>query len=177
MLQATRPTLRIRLPDDPDKATETTLQLMWNEVDQAKADDLVRQTAADIVAAWATPKDILSEVRAIFEFVRGWVRYTRDAVGLESIASPRQVLLQAFGDCDDASIATSALLAAIGIESRLVALDFGRGFSHVVTEAHVDDDDGRVDFWITLDTTEPREFGWSPPRARRRMEIYTRHGH
>jgi transglutaminase-like putative cysteine protease len=171
MLQATRPTTRLRLPDNPDAATEATLQIMFDLVDEAKADDLVRQTAAAVVGAGAPAKATGREIEAIFEFVRSWIRYTRDPVGLESVAEPRQVLLQEAGDCDDQAVAAAALLAAVGIESRLVALDFGRGFSHVIVEARVDD--GPVDHWVALDTTENEPFGWTPPRVFRRMVIYS----
>ena len=117
----------------------------------------IRETALSIVAPlparrWA------DEVRAVHEFVRDRIRYVRDPVNLELVASPEKVLEYGQGDCDDKSALLAAMLESLGHPSRFVAVGINGGpFSHVYVETKIGA------HWIPLETIIPKPMGWKPP--------------
>ena len=124
-------------------------------------DFVVRQTAIQIFRACGVPaKDRLGEVRALFEFVRRHVRYTRDIYRVELLHTARRMLQLGAGDCDDMTILLGALVKSVGHPVRIVLTgpDPRRPdlFSHIYLEARYHDQ------WIPLDATMPYEMGWSP---------------
>jgi transglutaminase-like putative cysteine protease len=50
------------------------------------------------------PKDYLGEIRALFEWVKNNVRYTRDIHRVELLHTARRMLELRAGDCDDMTI-------------------------------------------------------------------------
>ncbi|WP_167355627.1 transglutaminase-like domain-containing protein [Streptomyces atriruber] len=124
-------------------------------------DMVVRRRAVRLLRARGVrAKDYLGEIRALFEWVRRSVRYTRDPYRVELLHSARRMLQLRAGDCDDMTILLGALLQSVGHQVRIVLVgpDEARPglFTHVYPEAEYR---GR---WIALDATMPHPMGWAP---------------
>lgn len=137
------------------------------------ADPVVIDAAVSIVkAAGVAGHDYVGEMRALFEFTRDRIRYTRDPVGVELLQTPNRTLRVRAGDCDDKSTLLAALLRAIGhpavVAFRAVAAETSRpgAYSHVYVIARVG---GRE---IPLDPTPPKaRMGWQVPNPSAVMEV------
>lgn len=141
--------------------TQRTVAHMQALIREGAKDFHVRQKAIDILLARGVkPKDYLGEIKALFEWVQGNIRYTKDPFRVEVLHSPRRMLELRAGDCDDMSILLSAMLESIGHPVRLVLAGPDplqpRLFTHVYLQAH---HRGR---WIPLDPTMPYAPGWAP---------------
>ena len=79
----------------------------------------VRDTAKRLTAGVADRPQI---VERLTDFVRGDVRYVAVEIGIGGYrpAAPEQVLTRRWGDCKDKALLLVDLLAAVGIEGRLV---------------------------------------------------------
>jgi len=128
---------------------------------------LAREIVADEGLA---ARDYLGEARAIYEYVRRHVRYTRDPAGLEYVQTPYFMLLDRrsrhLGDCDDHATAVVALGIALGMGAAfraVAAVPRAPGeFSHVYALLGWRERGRPV--WYALDTTRPNGyFGWEPP--------------
>lgn len=134
-----------------------TVRVMRQLVAEGKADPLVLRTAVALIVGVPT-RDQRGEVAAIFDYVRGSVRYVRDPVGLESVADPATVLRRMVGDCDDKSTLLAAMLESVGYPCRFVMAGYDGGdFSHVYLQCHFSGD------WHDLDATELGPVGYAPP--------------
>jgi transglutaminase-like putative cysteine protease len=106
----------------------------------------------------------MGEIKRIHAYVRDNIRYLRDIHGVETLQSPPETLRRGYGDCDDKATLAATLLAAIGHPSRFVAIGRAPGkFSHVYVETRIGPR------WISLETTEPVDVGWSPSGVLARM--------
>lgn len=155
------------------EGTRVTLQLMRQLAAAGGADPVVIDAATRIVrAAGVAGHDALGEIKALFEFCRDQVRYTRDPVGVELLQTPTRILRTRSGDCDDKSTLLAALLRAIGhparVAFRAIAANplFPGAYSHVyVVVTH----GGKK---IALDPTPPRSrVGWEFDRPSALMEV------
>lgn len=139
---------------------------------------------ARALASRAAPKDYLGQLSEIYnDFVKRW-RYVKDPVGRELLAtSPQQIFHltmggrsadpgvgfgRGAGDCDDATIAIGAQLAAIGFPVRIATvaprgMPPGRMMSHVFPQAYV-----QGLGWVTVDPVVYPEHGvfYTPPGSR-----------
>jgi transglutaminase-like putative cysteine protease len=107
-------------------------------------------------------RDWKSEVSALHEFVRDYIRYTQDPDGIELIQTPVKTLELQQGDCDDKSTLLAALLKAGGHPARFRAVGMdGEDFSHVLVEAKMGET------WVPLETILDVEMGWCPPNITR----------
>lgn len=123
----------------------------------------VRNLALQIVRD-VKQKAWLDEVKAIHQYVRDNIRYVKDIRGVETIATPEQTMIMGQGDCDDKSILVASLLEAIGHPTRFVAVSMNNDdFCHVLVETRLGDK------WIPVETTEPVELGWYPPKVKQRL--------
>jgi Transglutaminase-like superfamily len=141
--------------------TQRTLQHIKALIRAGAKDFYVRQKAIDILITKAVrPKDYLGEIKALFEWVQHYVRYTKDPFQIEVLHSARRLLELRAGDCDDMTILLGAMLEAIGHPVRLVIIgpdpSQPKLFSHIYLEAF---HQGR---WIPLDATMPYPMGWEP---------------
>ena len=139
-----------------------TARLIAQMIRDGAKDFYVRQKAIQIFRAYnVPPKDRLGEVKALFDFVRRNIRYTRDIFRVELLHSPRRMLELRAGDCDDMTILLGAMLVATGHPVRLVLAGFRRqkphAYSHIYPEVNVR---GR---WIAIDATVNHPLGWAPP--------------
>lgn len=122
----------------------------------AKKSSTIRTKALELVR-YVREKDWRGQVFALFEFVRDHIRYVRDIRGVETIATPEQVLRQQQGDCDDKAVLLASLLESIGHPTLFMAVGFEPGkFSHVLTQTLI----GRR--WVYLDPTERVGLDWRP---------------
>jgi len=148
--------------------TQATVEQMKALIRSGAKDFYVRQKAIDILLEKRVrSKDYLGEIEALFEWVKGNVRYTKDPFRVEVLHSARRMLQLRAGDCDDLAILLGAMLEAIGHRVRLVLVGPNplrpRLLTHVYLEAY---DKGR---WIPLDATMPHPMGWAPRRFVRRV--------
>lgn len=134
-----------------------TIQLMRDIVNCYKVDPAVRQAAVSLI--FLTPeKDETSEARAIFEYVRDHIRYIRDIVNVETIATPDKTLQCQMGDCDDQSSLLASMLESVGYETRFVVAGYAtHNPEHVYLQVYVNGE------WVGCDATEQHPFGWEPP--------------
>ena len=155
---------RIRIVRVPKgrRGTIVSAGLIANLIREGSRDFYVRQRAIRIFReAGAPPKDRWAEVCALFHWVRGNVRYTRDIFRTELLHTARRMIELRAGDCDDMTILLGAMLVSTGHPVRLVLTGFRskrpHSYSHIYPEVYVK---GK---WIALDATMNRPIGWAPP--------------
>ena len=151
--------------------TLVTARLIARLIRAGAKDFYVRQRAIQIFReAGVAAKDRWGEVRALFDWVRGNIRYTRDIFRVELLHSARRMLELRAGDCDDMTILLGAMLMSTGYPVRIVLAGFRpdrpKSYSHVYLEVNVR---GR---WVAADATTNHRIGWAPPAlAKRTCEI------
>lgn len=134
-----------------------TVSAMRGMVRRFRADPAIRKTAMTVV--FMTPeRDQLAEVDALFSFVRDHIRYTRDVLNVETLATPDKTLALRSGDCDDQSTLLAALLESLGYKTRFVIAGYNgsKYFAHVYVQVQTREG------WINLDPTEDHGVGWAP---------------
>lgn len=154
------------LPAD-SPGTHATLKIMAGLVRQYKRDPMIRDTAISLTSS-LRPRDWSGEARALYEYVRDRIRYTRDVLGVETIQTPPVTMELEAGDCDDKSTLLAALLESIGHPTRFVATGYKapQHFSHVYVESLIGSR------WLPLDATTTHEFGWTPRTPVSRMIVF-----
>lgn len=146
-----QPVLRLPL-NDGDRGTAETIARIRKLVHQGMTDQFVNRTAIQIVrAAGIQQFDFVGEIKAIYEWVKQNIRFTKDIAGVETLRTAREILLVRAGDCDDInSILLSSLLATIGHDVRLVTISSDpsapRVFSHIYIEVEMGGQ------WVPLDS-------------------------
>ena len=157
-------TPRIRIVRVPKgrRGTIASARLIANLIREGSRDFYVRQKAIRIFRdAGAPPKNRWAEVCALFHWVRGNVRYTRDIFRTELLHTARRMIELRAGDCDDMTILLGAMLLSTGHPVRLALTGFRpkkpHGYSHIYPEVYVRRK------WIALDATMDRPIGWAPP--------------
>jgi len=150
---------------DGREGTIATLKIMRDVARKGKESLSVR-TLATQLAATVPPKDWVGEVKAVHKFVRDKIRYVKDIRGIETIQIPEVTLQLKSGDCDDKSILVASLLETIGHPVRFVAIGFKPDdFVHVYPETRIGTK------WVSVETTEPVEIGWTPKNIVSRLII------
>lgn len=144
------------------RGTIRTAAMIGDLIHAGARDFCVRQSAIGIYRrAGVPPKDRRGEIRAVFDWVRRNVRYTRDIYRVETLHTARRMLALRAGDCDDMTILIGAMLMSTGHPVRLAIVGFRpdrpHGYTHIYPEAH----NGRR--WIALDATIRRPMGSVPP--------------
>lgn len=136
-------------------------------VNQYKRAPQIRELALDLTSQ-LRPKDWAGEIKAVFEFVRDQIRYTRDIRGMETLQIPPVTLDLSAGDCDDKSTLLAALLESIGHPTRFVAVGYTvpKAYSHVYVETKLGPR------WVALDATMPVDVGWSPRPPVARLVVH-----
>ena len=94
-------------------------------VEQGKRDPKIRDLAVAVTRGCRS-KEYACEARTLHDYVWENVRYVKDIVSVERFATPQRTLfMEKEGDCDDSSIALSALLESIGHETRFILIEQG----------------------------------------------------
>lgn len=139
------------------RAPYHTVGVMRAMVEEFKCAPSIIQTAINLIL-FAPPRDEYAEVKAIFDYVRGSVRYVRDVVGIETLADPVTTLRRMVGDCDDKATLLATLLEAVGYPCRFVIAAYSDGeYEHVYLQCFFNRQ------WHDLDPTEDGAIGYSPP--------------
>jgi len=115
---------------------------------------LVRSVKDSIIRG-LQPKDYLSEILAIRNWVHEKVKYSNDALGVEQVQDPQRLCEQivqygrAVGDCDDIATLMGCLCRHLGREVEIVIVGFGRegSYSHVFVRVK----EPKSGKWIVLD--------------------------
>lgn len=154
------------LPNDA-AGTRDTLRIMHGLVKRYKRDPMIRDAAVSLIAG-LPQRDWTGEVRALFEYARDRIRYTRDVNRIETLQTPPVTMELEAGDCDDKSSLLASLLESVGHPSRFVAVGYQEPdrYSHVYVESKIGDE------WIPLDPTAPKPFGWKPRPSLARMVLF-----
>ena len=101
------------------------------------------------------PKDYLSEILAVRNFVHEKCKYSNDALGVEQVQDPERICDQiikhgkAVCDCDDIATLMAALCRQLGRETEFIIVGFGRAgsYSHVFVRVK----EPKSGQWIVLD--------------------------
>lgn len=101
------------------------------------------------------PKDYLSEMLAIRNFVAEKIKYSNDAAHVEQVQDPERLCQQindngrAVADCDEIALLIGTLCAQAGRDVRYVTVGFGKpnSFAHVFAQAL----EPKSKQWIVLD--------------------------
>ena len=142
-----------------------TLRIMRALVRKCKTDLMLRNLALEITRN-VPQRDGAGEIRALHAWVRDCIRYVGDIRGVETLHTPRQIVLQAAGDCDDKSLLLATLLESINHPTRFVAVGYGAAPSHVLVETRFGPR------WVSLETTENVPASWYPDRVRRGIVVH-----
>lgn len=144
---------------------EHKLRKIRQLIEDAKRDPAFRDRAAQVVAH-VPERDQRGEVEAVFDFVRGGIRYLRDPWsegGLELFTTPQLLLEQmddgrAIGDCDDHVILAAAILETIGYRTRFRIGGLPPDhYRHIWLEAQTREG------WLPLELVKKDEpFGYDP---------------
>lgn len=149
---ADAPPTRIR----PFRGPEDTVNTMIEAIMGARGEQstLVRSVKDSIIRE-IQPKDYLSEILAVRNFVHEKIKYSNDALGVEQVQDPQRMCDQlvqygkAVGDCDDIATLMGCLCRQLGREVEIVIVGFGRAgsYSHVFVRAK----EPKSGKWIVLD--------------------------
>lgn len=158
-----RPSVLGSIPDGFG-GTSATLRIMRQFVRDAVRDpDQIVRTKAEELTRDLPARNWFAQIRALHEFVRDQIRYLRDPVSVERVATPQATLEIGQGDCDDKATLLAALLDSIGHPTRFVAVGFkGQGFSHVLVETKISNTGNDRRDWLPLETIIPVAAGWFP---------------
>lgn len=157
---AARPRTVARTIGIPDgkAGTIVTLRIMRQLARDAVRDpaQTIRTTALKLLAG-LPPRQWGPEVERLHSFVRDEIRYVRDPVNIELVATPAKTLELRAGDCDDKATLLAALLEASGHPARFLAVGLNGGpLSHVLTQTKIGPQ------WISLETIIQKPMGWNP---------------
>ena len=121
-----------------------TLRMMRQLVNQCKTNVQIRQAATNII--FLTPeKDEYSDVK--------------DVNDVETLSTPMMTLEGGLGDCDDQTVLLASMLESVGYPTRFVVEGYSvpDEYDHVYMQALV------FGQFISMDPTEQKYMGWSPP--------------
>ena len=155
---------------DGDLGTAQTIALIRQLVDRGMKDPAVNRTALSILQSVPAHNEE-AEVRAIYDWVRGHIRFTKDLYGKETLRPAAVILEVGAGDCDDINgVLLPALLGTVGYRTRLVTVashpEAPDQFSHVYAEADVRGE------WIPLDAARPHAIFGKAPMSFMRKRIW-----
>lgn len=137
-----------------DAGIYQTAEHMVNLVRQYGNVFYVRQWAERIIES-VDARDKMGEVKALYNFVKNNIRYTRDMIDMEYIQEPEYILDKiergetVMGDCDDSTVLLLSLLRSVGFMTQMKLTGYGPSdeYTHVYGEVYMD---GRG--WVPVDT-------------------------
>jgi Transglutaminase-like superfamily len=159
--------LSMEIPEG-DPGTAATIEQMRRLIDHGMKDPIVHELAADIIkSAGVRAFDWTGEARAVYNWVRANIRFTRDVRGKETLHAAREIIRLGIGDCDDFTILICALMSTVGAKCSIITISsdprIPETFSHVYPEVSIN---GR---WVTMDAARrDPAFGKAPDRFYRK---------
>lgn len=141
------------------------IELIKKEIERGKREPVIRELVARILARkvdgeWAVKeKDWEAEVKALFNYVKNAVRYTRDIYAIDTFQRAIRTLQLNIGDCDDQVILLGSMLQAAGYPIALKVVDTkGYGWDHIYLLVGLPPISPVR--WVPLDTTVDKPPGW-----------------
>lgn len=137
-----------------------TLRIMRQLVRDYRTNLDVRGCAVNVI--FLTPaKNDAAEIDALFSYVRDNIRYVRDILDVETIATPDKTILMGYGDCDDKTVLLASLAESVGYPTRFVVAGYNTpgALEHVYLQI-LNTASGE---WIDCDATESMPMGFAPP--------------
>ena len=107
-------------------------------------------------------KDHWGEAVALFNEVKGRVRYTWDPVDYDAFQTPRKSLQLKTADCDDFSSLLGAMLRSVGLQvrSRIIQTTGEATWNHIYLLVHIPE----ANAWRPLDLSVKKPPGWEVPQ-------------
>lgn len=110
-------------------------------------------------------QDKQDDIEAVYDWVKGNMRYVPDPSYAELFISPVRMAKNYFegkpmsGDCDDHALFDAALLGSIGYNARIIIGDtnYDSEIDHAWAEVYSD----KLNQWISVDTTNKNPLGWN----------------
>lgn len=141
-----------------DKGIYETAEKMVEMIRTESTTYYVRQWA-EVIIQDVPERDKWGEVKALYNFVKEHIRYTRDMIEMEYIQGPTYLLSKigsgetALGDCDDSTVLLLSLLRTIGFMVRVKLTGYAPSeeFTHVYGEVLIDEHG-----WVPVDTIVER---------------------
>lgn len=157
-----------------DNAIYSTVEKIIKIVHESARTPYVRKWAERILNMYnIAAHDKWGEAKAIQMFVRDYVRYTRDPMGLEYLQSPLHLLkLLDIGetphaDCDDKSMLVLSLMKSIGFEVAVKVTGYSNSngkFKHIYGLVKI------KQLWYPVETVkEGKPLGWEAPNITRTL--------
>lgn len=136
------------------------------QISEGKRDPYIRQIAGQVLTGKiagieaVASRDWWGEAKALFEYTRQNIRYTRDPLEVELYQRPRRSLSQGIGDCDDQTIFLGAILQSVGypVTIKVIGLKGSNVFQHVYLLVGLPPHDPKK--WEPLDPSRPEDAGW-----------------
>lgn len=133
--------------------------------DKALEQEMARLLVANGLDSHSDPYEVAD---VIFKYVQKNYAYIADPAGaFDSVQSPRQVIRDKKGDCDDLSVLLATLLSLVGFKPRFVLAKYKTetdGYDHVYVDLELPR--GR----LALDPSTRRNgIGWESPKAIERV--------
>jgi transglutaminase-like putative cysteine protease len=169
------------------KTIDQRVKRVIEMINKGKQDPRVRAVAVKIVSRLCGDKhcikerDYYGEVKAIFDWVRKYIRYVHDINGIDTFQHPARTLEFGGGDCDDYTILLASLYQSIGypVRIRVVAavrpevyknmtpsqkskVDYNHIYLLVGIPPHKLPDSQKD--WIPVDASVNKPFGWEVPK-------------
>lgn len=154
-----------------DRGVAKTMDLIRSLVDRAIKDPYINRFAIGLLNSLNVPQyDQMAAARAIYNWVRGSIRYVPDPVGKETVRPANVILEVRAGDCDDINgVLIPSLLGTIGIPARgvtVAAAQDSDDFSHIYAEAYIDGQ------WVPMDAARSRVAFGQAPESYKRMAVW-----
>lgn len=157
------------LPDDPARRTAWTLAKMAELALAGVGDPDLMLRARTFALGKGARVNLARQAQNLLDEVRRRVRYVRDPIDVEALASPRLVLEHGHGDCDELATLLASLAMNVGIPARFVAATPDAGdaeWRHVWVELQIGDR------WLAADPThDSAPLGWAMPRQFQRIVV------
>lgn len=137
------------------------------EIEHGIQDPYIQKLISRILSEYNVPaRDWDAEAKAVFEWVRSNIRYTRDPEGYELFRKPRRTVQLGIADCDDMTILIGSLLSTIGhvILLRVIGVSSNRPEHIYVVDLLPPDDPEKA---IALDATRSEPMGWEVSEEQR----------
>jgi len=145
--------------------TRATVQRMHDFAYKGKIDLQLQQIADSIVEkSGCGNREYECKAKAIYDFVKNYIRFERDPFGVEMVQEPFVTLKRKAGDCDDHATLLAALYGSIGFPYgfKTIKSDKTRRdeFSHIYTVVDIPNKG-----WVGADTSvDKASFGWEPDK-------------
>jgi len=144
-------------PETAKKMVQVALMAVVDPKISSFARYLVRELADENYHPFAS---VYSEIQAVYNWVKGHVRYTRDPIGVELVYSPQMLLklIEQYGswseDCDTQLLLMFTLLLALGRDVRMTIAGFDEPgiYTHVFIEVYMPPVPGYIPArWVVVD--------------------------